>query len=405
MQRKLALSLLLAFTLILLLVASVAAQEDAPASDTVQTIVDAVNQQRAYAGLAPLRVHPLLNQAAQGHVDDMIATGFYGHMGSDGSYAGQRVQRTGYTGGWASENWVAARSPEGAMNWWMNDWIHRENILNAQWQEIGVGVAGGGDSMVFVTVFTAGSDGSSPAVIQTSAPAPEVVAIPVEGIDYEIIPGDTLLAIAYRYGLDWTVIARANDLHEDTLLQIGAYIRLPGVESVGGALESATESAETEVSTSESEADAAEAVETEASSDDEIATGNQADPGFTRLYTVQPGNTLVEIAALYDISWEELAAANGMDEDSFLSIGQQLQIPGQVEQAAASVGVVDTKAVAAAVIETTTASVTPQYHTVIEGDTIISIAVKYDMDWDELMALNGIDDDTILSLGQSLIIQ
>ena len=386
MQRKLVLSLCLTSILILLLVVPVAAQ------DSVQTIVDAVNQQRAYAGLAPLQVHPLLNQAAQNHVDDMIATGFYGHMGSDGSYAAQRVQRTGYTGGLASENWVAARSPEGAMDWWMNDWIHRENILNARWQEIGVGVAGDGDSMVFVTVFTAGSDGSSPEMMQASAPAPEVVAIPAEGLDYEIIPGDTLLAIAYRYGLDWTVIARANDLHEDTLLQIGAHIRLPGVEGVGGARESAEESTQEEISTTE-----AEPVE--------VVADNQTETGFMRLYTVQPGNTLVEIAALYDISWEELAAANGMDEDSFLSIGQQLQIPGEIAQAAAPVSTVDTNTALPAAPETSSASVTPQYHTVIEGDTIISIAVKYGMDWDELMALNGIDDDTILSLGQSLIIQ
>jgi len=386
MQRKLVLSLCLTAMLILLLVVPVAAQ------DSVQTIVDAVNQQRAYAGLAPLQVHPLLNQAAQNHVDDMLATGFYGHMGSDGSYAAQRVQRTGYTGGLASENWVAARSPEGAMDWWMNDWIHRENILNTRWQEIGIGVAGDGDSMVFVTVFTAGSDGSSPEMMQAAAPAPEVVAIPAEGLDYEIIPGDTLLAIAYRYGLDWTVIARANDLHEDTLLQIGAYIRLPGVEGVGGARESAEESTQEEISTTESEPV-------------EVAADNQTETGFMRLYTVQPGNTLVEIAALYDISWEELAAANGMDEDSFLSIGQQLQIPGEIAQAATPVSAVDTTTASPAAPETTTAAVTPQYHTVIEGDTIISIAVKYGMDWDELMARNGIDDDTILSLGQSLIIQ
>jgi LysM repeat protein len=355
----------------------------------VQTIVDAVNQQRAYAGLAPLQVHPLLNQAAQSHVDDMIATGFYGHMGSDGSYAAQRVQRTGYSGGLASENWVAAGSPESAMDWWMNDWIHRENILNAHWQEIGVGVAGDGDSMVFVTVFTAGSDGSSPAMMQATAPAPEVVAIPTEGLDYEIIPGDTLLAIAYRYGLDWTVIARANDLHEDTLLQIGDHLRLPGVEGIGGAQESAEE---------------AEPIEGAASLDVEVATDNQTETGLTRLYTVQPGNTLVEIAALYDITWEELAAANGLDEDSFLSIGQQLQIPGAIEQAAVPVGEVDINTGSGTATDSTL-SVTPQYHTVIEGDTIISIAVKYGMDWDELMALNGIDDDTILSLGQTLIIQ
>ena len=391
MKHNPAFTLLLTFLLLLVSSAPVAAQDTGDAyaqlSGAAQAIADGVNVQRANAGLPPLLVHPLLNQAAQAHVDDMIANGFYGHMGSDGSYAGQRVQRTGYTGGWASENWVATHTPEQAINWWMNDWIHRENILNSRWQEIGIGVTDdSAGSMIFVTVFTGGGDGEVGTYIPPVA-APEVISIPTEGIDYTIQPGDTLLAIAYRYGLDWTVIARANDLGEESLLQIEQVIRLPGVEDVGGPVAS---EAETNDEVTVESAFAADSEESNSALSD-TASVNQAAIHFVRQYTVQPGNTLADIAELYEISWQELAAANNLDGDSFLRIGQQLEIPGAVQAPVTTQESAQQESVTP-----------PQYHTVIEGDTMISIALQYDLDWEDLLDLNNMDEDSLLTLDQEI---
>ncbi|HMN28950.1 MAG TPA: CAP domain-containing protein, partial [Caldilineaceae bacterium] len=188
--------------LLLTLWPSLARAEDPPAapaglSAEAQAIADAINQRRADAGLSPLGLNPLLTQAAQGHVDDMINNGAYGHIGSDGSYVGQRVQRVGYSsGGLASENWVSAVNPSDAMTWWMNDWIHRENILNPRWQEVGVGASTSASGrMIFVTVFAAGNGaGGQSAVIP--AVTREVQQAPGNSIDYAIQPGDTLIAIA-----------------------------------------------------------------------------------------------------------------------------------------------------------------------------------------------------------------
>lgn len=56
------------------------------------------------------------------------------------------------------------------------------------------------------------------------------------------------------------------------------------------------------------------------------ATSAQSD-GRTVTYRVQSGDTLSTIAAQFGITWQELAAANGLDSRSVLRIGQELVIP------------------------------------------------------------------------------
>lgn len=345
-----------------------------------QAIVTGVNQERANAGLPPLTVHPLLNQAAQNHVDDMIANGIYGHMGSDGSYARQRVQRVGYSaGGYASENWVSATSPENAMTWWMNDWIHRENILNRRWVEfgVGVGVAPNGRT-IYVTVFTAGSDGrgNENAPVQVAA---NFDPIPAGGLDYTIQPGDTLIAIAARYGLDWTFIAQANQLTEYTILQIGQVIRLPGVENVGGPAQ-----APTAVS----------------------FTQPKASPVAGALYLVQPGDTLLSIALRHNLAWQELAAVNNLGERDLLQIGQNLTLPGGVTaQPAVDEPHTATPSIVMS-LPVTSESATPllRRHTVGHGETLLSIAQKYGLPWQALAAANGLRENDLLQIDQVLTI-
>ncbi|CAN5527823.1 hypothetical protein BH10CHL1_BH10CHL1_15800 [soil metagenome] len=393
------------------------AQDTAQLSPDAQAIAQGINQQRANNGLPALNIHPLLDQAAQDHVNDMIANHFYGHTGSDGSYARQRVDRVGYnSGGWVSENWVTSSSPESALNWWMNDWIHRVNILNPNWRDLGVGVGtdpNGGT--IFVTDFTAGSNGEIPAdvgPVDNGNVTNEPLSVPTGGIDYTIQPGDTLLAIAYRYGLDWVVIAESNKLTEDTLLQIGQTIHLPGVESVGGPV------AEEDNDQAKSE-ETVEAAATDSNAEDKSSDAsktkseNQTGNGFTRLYTVQPGNTLVDIAAIYDITWEELAAANNLADDSTLKIGQELRIPGEIQVAASSSteepspeekSASDNEASAKNEADTAKAANAdiPEYYELQEGDTIISIAVNYHLDWEDILSMNNIGEDTLLQLGQKI---
>ncbi|MCB0060776.1 MAG: LysM peptidoglycan-binding domain-containing protein [Caldilineaceae bacterium] len=344
-----------------------------------QTVAMAINQMRAQAGLPPLAVNPLLNQAAQNHVNDMIANYNYSHTGSDGSNVRQRVQRTGYAASpWVSENWVSVNDPSMAIQWWMNSYVHRNNILNGNWHELGVGggYQASNSQFIFVAVFAAGESGDSVVVMP---PEPEPLPIPAGGMQYQIQPGDTLLSIGLRYGVEWPMIAGASGLSEYSLLQIGQVIRIPGVENVGGYV--------------------GEQIQAASAAQPVVYTEPQDSNTFIRRYTVQQGDTLDRIAAIYDISWQELARENGLGEYSVLTVGKELRIPGAVQRKA-------TDSTTDSTDEPTTtvqsAAQTVREHVVRPGDTIISIALQYDMDWHDLLQLNHLTESTVLQLGQAV---
>ncbi|HXF61972.1 MAG TPA: LysM peptidoglycan-binding domain-containing protein [Caldilineaceae bacterium] len=353
-----------------------------------QAVAAAINQARADAGLPPLAIHPLLNQAAQDHVNDMINNYVYGHYGSDGSNVHTRVARTGYSSSpWVSENWVSSHSVDGAMSWWMNDYIHRVNILNGNWVEMGVGVGSRGGEMIFVTVFSGKtSDGQVAAEPQAPVaeaaqapakqPAPQQLTVPPEGMEYTIRPGDTLMGIAFRYGIDWKEIAIANNLGEDSLLQIGQVIRLPGASAAGNA---------------------------------QAASAAPVAPVETTPYTVRAGDTLFSIAARYGVTWQEVAAVNGFGEHSLLQIGQEIKVPKKVVAAQGPQPGTGTGGPIAAEIAQPAAAppagppgVYDVLYTVGEGDTIISIALAHKLDWQALLALNNMTEESILRPGQTL---
>ena len=86
-----------------------------------------------------------------------------------------------------------------------------------------------------------------------------------------------------------------------------------------------------------------------------------------------------------------MASENGLGEFSVISVGQELRIPGVVKgpPPANTGGPVAEEAA-------------PDEHTIAPGDTIISIALQYDLDWEELMQLNNLTESSLLSLGQKL---
>ncbi len=364
-RRLLLLSLILSFIIAPLAVhAQDGGETFGQLSSPAQTVAMAINQMRAQSGLPPLAVSPQLNLAAQNHVNDMIGNWNYSHTGSDGSSVRQRVARTGYANNpWVSENWVSVSDPNTAIQWWMNSYVHRNNILNGNWRELGIGAGyqPGNNQHIFVAVFAADQSADSIVVLP---PAPQPLPIPAGGLQYQIQPGDTLLSIGLRYGVEWPMIAGANGLNEFSILQIGQAIRIPGVENVGGYIDEVRASADS-------------------------SANENSDGTFVRRYTVQPGNTLAGVAAIYNLSWQELARENGLGEFSVISVGQQLRIPGAVKKPNAPA-------------EDEPAAAAPNEHTVAPGDTIISIAVKYDIDWQELLRLNQLNDNSVLSLGQTI---
>lgn len=100
------------------------------------------------------------------------------------------------------------------------------------------------------------------------------------------------------------------------------------------------------------------------------------DIGDTDIYQVKDGDTLYSIANKYNISVNELKAINELDSD-ILSIGQILNVPS-------GLSLVNT-------------------YIVSKGDTLYSVAKKFDTTIDEIKELNNLNNN-MLSIGQKLLI-
>lgn len=99
-----------------------------------------------FAATGPLNMNPALRCAARNHSADMAARNFFDHTNPDGETPWDRMDKAGY-GAYsnAGEN-IAAGSPDaqGTMNQWLGSDGHCANIMNPNFQEIGVGYSTGG---------------------------------------------------------------------------------------------------------------------------------------------------------------------------------------------------------------------------------------------------------------------
>jgi uncharacterized protein YkwD len=116
-----------------------------PSPPTTQSRFDAellqlTNEERHKAGVPALQLSPQLDQAAQGHAEDMVRNNFFSHTGSNGSTLVTRVEAAGYVYSFAGENIAAGRAtPAQTIQQWMNSPGHRQNMLNRNFTQIGFG--------------------------------------------------------------------------------------------------------------------------------------------------------------------------------------------------------------------------------------------------------------------------
>ena len=110
-------------------------------SGYINEIASLINNARAQAGLPSLSVNVQLSAAAQGHSIDMVCHNLLSHSGSDGSSVQERVAAAGYSASYSSEIIYGSGYPQTAFDWWMSDATHRNEILNANVTEMGIGYA------------------------------------------------------------------------------------------------------------------------------------------------------------------------------------------------------------------------------------------------------------------------
>ncbi|MBI5304793.1 MAG: CAP domain-containing protein [Chloroflexi bacterium] len=133
---------------------------DAQSANVTADLLARINRERVARGLAPLALNASLTAAAQNHANDVVNSGKYGHVGSDGSMAADRAARAGYGAySWGrriGENWANYRDTATAFAMWMESAPHRGNILHPLYRELGIGVAPTTiGTFVYVLVFGA----------------------------------------------------------------------------------------------------------------------------------------------------------------------------------------------------------------------------------------------------------
>lgn len=108
-----------------------------------------------------------------------------------------------------------------------------------------------------------------------------------------------------------------------------------------------------------------------------LPTTTEESPQYSNTYTVKSGDTLYSIAKKYNITVDELKTTNNLTTNT-LSLGQILKIPG-------------------------TNIAQPNTHTVSKGETLYLIANKYGTTVTELKSLNNLTTNN-LSIGQVLLL-
>ena len=122
-------------------------------------------------------------------------------------------------------------------------------------------------------------------------PAEEPEPLPPDGV-YVVESGDSLFAIALRYGVSVDDIAAANDIEDVDSLEVGQQLVIP-----------------------------------EPGFADTVADDGPTGETVERIHIVQSGDTLYRIGVRYGFSVDELARYNEITDVNNLTVGQEIRIP------------------------------------------------------------------------------
>ncbi|WP_147796464.1 lytic transglycosylase domain-containing protein [Cellulomonas sp. Y8] len=192
-----------------------------------------------------------------------------------------------------------------------------------------------------LTIPTAGGA----AATTTAAPASA-------GGAHTVASGETVSAIAKRYGTTVAAITSANGLDSRAFIRVGQTLTIPGASGAAATTAAAP-----------------------------AATGGA--------HTVASGETVSAIAKRYGTTVAAVVSANGLDSRAFIRVGQTLTIPG-ASGAAATTAAAPTSA--------------GGRHTVASGETVSAIAKRYGTTVAAITSANGLDSRAFIRVGQTLTI-
>lgn len=107
-------------------------------------VIQLVNNYRKEQGIAELYNDEKLNLAAQEKAKDMLDKGYWGHFGPNGETPWQFISQSGYQYSIAGENLAKGFTNAEKMNQtWLESPKHKDNIVNKEFESIGVAVIDG----------------------------------------------------------------------------------------------------------------------------------------------------------------------------------------------------------------------------------------------------------------------
>jgi hypothetical protein len=227
------------------------------AQDEAGDLLGRINGLRASLGRAGYALNGSLAAAAQSQAAWIVESGSVSHTRPDGSGPRTRAANAGYPSQQVSENIYGGTNADvnDAWTFWVNSGVHYNSIVNANYTEIGIGIARGSWGAAYVLVFGNPTGAwSAPAAVGNSnagggntgggnaaannAPPSFVLGLDENGnIMHEVQPGDTLGDIALIYGYTWDDLPRLMQLNQISNVRdlvVGSVFLVPSkMEGVG----------------------------------------------------------------------------------------------------------------------------------------------------------------------------
>lgn len=111
---------------------------------TVEEIIKDTNSERQKMGLKPVSENHSLDTAATLKAQNMFEENYWAHFSPSGKDPWGFISRSGYKFSYAGENLARNfTTSQDVVKAWMSSPSHRENILNSNYQEIGIAVVDG----------------------------------------------------------------------------------------------------------------------------------------------------------------------------------------------------------------------------------------------------------------------
>ncbi|MDE2748685.1 MAG: LysM peptidoglycan-binding domain-containing protein [Chloroflexota bacterium] len=217
-----------------------------------------------------------------------------------------------------------------------------------------------------------------------------------ETVEHVVVEGDTVSGLALQYDSAVDAIRQANELDPTSLIVVGQRlvipINLPPTPATGIPSETPT----------------ATPTLTPTPTQTPSPTPTPTPTATPITYQIQPGDTLVNIAALYGTTVDLLVETNNIDNRHQIDVGQILLIPTAIPPPTATATPTATLAPTEEAPEeddsSSESTIVTSYtvYVVQVGDTLDEIAREHDTTIDEVVQFNGITNPSRIDPGQEL---